>query len=380
MQSKSTRRPRHKASVKQRWLPIDSAPLKVREHGLRDAHSHPLVSPGKIDGHFAASFRVEPWAAWSYFPSLELRAENSYPALILDFDGRGSFDRVMEAVRLAKVGALNWAVENRRTGGVHGVWTLAKPVHRAEMALEAPLKLFTRISEYYAARLDADAGYTGVLTHNPMEDAQLAGFVTHWLRRPPYGLGELAEFIPFRWRRPKPSRTAVGRNCDVFCHCMRWAGSPANLASPVFPEARRVNDGYDVPLDAPEVAGIARSVERYRRRWIKQGRFYSKVERMAWGRERGIKSGEARRKRTAERDRAIVQLALAGTTQRAIARVTGVDEKMVRHILRRDAPLFGRPASLTETRPWEAEGISKATWYRRRETNAERTTQVSTGK
>ena len=379
MQDKLTRSPRRKSKVRQLRLPIDDAPQKVRDHGLRDAHSRPLVSPGKRDGAFGVSFRVAPWAAW-HFPSLELRAENSFPALILDFDGRGSFDRVLEAVRLSKVGALNWAVENRRTGGVHGVWTLAKPVHRAEEALAAPLKLYGRISEYYAALLAADAGYTGVLTHNPMKDAQPAGFQTHWLRREPYTLGELAEFIPLRWRRPKPSRTAAGRNCDVFARCMRWAGSPANLRVPVWLEAHRVNDGLEIPLDPPEVAGIARSVERYRRKWIKQGKFYSMAERTAWGRERGIKSGEVRRKRTQERDRAIVQLALAGESNSAIARVTGVDEKMVRHVLRRDAPLFGRPAPLTETRPWEREGISKRTWYRQRGTNSERTTQVSPGK
>ena len=39
---------------------------------------------------------------------------------------------------VTKVGALNWAVENVLTGGVHGVWTLANPVHRADMALAAP--------------------------------------------------------------------------------------------------------------------------------------------------------------------------------------------------------------------------------------------------
>jgi len=330
----------------------------VRDHGLRDAHSRPLVSPGKRGGRFGVSFRVAPWAAWQYFPSLELRAENSYPALILDFDGRGSWDRVKEAVRLSKVGALNWAVENRRTGGVHGVWTLAKPVHRAEMALEAPLKLFTRISEYYAARLGADAGYTGVLTHNPMGDAQLAGFVTHWLRRQPYRLGELAEFIPFRWRRPKPSRTAVGRNCDVFCHCMRWAGSASNLGVPVFYEAHRINDSFLTPLDPPEVAGIARSVERYRRKWIKQGRFWGpgnctfdhSSEAQA---KRGKKSGLARRKRNEGRDQVIVQAWLCGTSIHALSRLHKLGRNAVKHVLDRDCPLYrrGGVTNLTQVSP-----------------------------
>ena len=373
----STRSPRRKARVRQLRLPIDDAPQKVRDHGLRDAHSRPLVSPGKRAGGFGLSFRVEPWAAW-LFPSLELRAANSYTCLILDLDGWGSYERAERAVRLTKVGALNWAVENRRTGGVHGVWTLANPVHRADMALAAPLKKYGRISEYYAAAVGADAGYTGVLTHNPMEAAQLAGFQTHWLRREPYTLDELAEFVPFGWRRPKVSRTAAGRNCDVFAHCMRWAGSPANLASPVFGEAHRVNDGFDVPLDAPEVAGIARSVERYRRRWIRQGRFWGpgnstydhSSEAQA---KRGRKSGLARRKRTEGRDAGIVQAVTGGQSQRQVARTFSLDHRRVARIIERDAPLFARPEPLTATRPWEAEGISKATWYRRRETNGDRT-------
>ena len=371
-----TRTPRRKTSVRQLWLPIDAAPQKVRAHGLGDAHSRPLVSPGKIEGSFAVSFRVAPWAAW-LFPSLELRAANSYTCLILDLDGWGSYERAERAVRRTKVGALNWAVENKRTGGVHGVWTLANPVHRADMALAAPLKRYGRVSEYYAAAVGADAGYTGVLTHNPMEDAQLPGFETHWLRREPYTLDELSAFIPFGWRRPKVSRTAVGRNCDVFAHCMRWAGSPENLGAPVLGESHRVNDGFKHPLNPPEVAGISRSVERYRRKWIKQGRFYSKAQRTAWGRERGIRSGQARRKRTEGRDAKVVQAVTGGQSTRSVARDHGLRLSTVQNVLKRDAPLFARSAPLTLTRPWEAEGVSRRTWERWRDASDRRTTQVS---
>ena len=373
MQDKSTRSPRRKTTVKQRWLPIDAAPPKVRGHGLRDAHSRPLVSPGKRGGIFAVSFRVAPWAAW-FFPSLELRAANSYTSLILDLDGRGSYERAEEAVRGAKVGAPNWAVENRHTGGVHGIWTLANPVHRSDAALAAPLKRYARISEYYAAVLGADAGYTGVLTHNPMEDAQLAGFTTHWLRREPYTLGELGDFIPFRWRWPNPSRTAAGRNCDLFVAMMRWAGSSGNLGSPVLEEAMEVNDGFKFPLGASEVAGLARSVERYRRRWIRQGKFWGpgksnydhSPEAQA---RRGKRSGKARRKRTRERDQAIVQAVTAGQSMRAVARDHGLRLYAVQSIVDRDAPPFSRPEPLTVTRPWEAEGISRRQWYRQHGTS-----------
>ena len=74
--------------------------------------------------------------------------------------------------------------------------------------------------------------------------------------------------------------------------------------------------------------------------WIKQGRFYSKAQRTAWGRERGIRSGLARRKRTQDRDQAIVQAWLCGASMRSLARLHGLSGRAVHHIAHRDAPLF----------------------------------------
>ena len=67
------------------------------------------------------------------------------------------------------------------------------------------------------------------------------------------------------------------------------------------------------------MAGLAKSVERYRRSWIAKGRFYTETECEAWGCALGLRSGLARRKGSNE-----------------------------------------------ELRPWEAEGIHRAMWYRRR--------------
>ena len=68
--------------TRQQELPlgIHFAPAIVREHGLRDAHVQPLVSRTRGE-----SFRVHARHAWGY-PSLELRAGNSWPALTLDCD------------------------------------------------------------------------------------------------------------------------------------------------------------------------------------------------------------------------------------------------------------------------------------------------------
>ena len=61
-------------------LALDFAPAQVRSHGLRDAHTYPQVARRK-----GASFRVPASQAWGY-PSLELRAGNSWPLMGFDCD------------------------------------------------------------------------------------------------------------------------------------------------------------------------------------------------------------------------------------------------------------------------------------------------------
>ena len=199
-----------------------------------------------------------------------------------------------------------------------------------------------------AQKVEADAGYGQVLSHNPMVPVLAQRLQTDWLRRQPYPLQELAEIVPFGWRRPLVPSTGIGRNCSLFEAGMRWAGSPSNLGVPVLSALMVINAEVaekhgKPPLDQGEVSGIAKSVERYRSGWIKRGQFgpVGDVERSAWGRAMGLKGGQVRRKRTRARDREIVQDRIAGLSGRAIARKHGVDEKMVRHVIARDAPIMG---------------------------------------
>ena len=48
---------------------IDYAPAKVREHGLVEAHTFPLVSKGKSGGDHSSSFRVHAFGAWRFLRS-----------------------------------------------------------------------------------------------------------------------------------------------------------------------------------------------------------------------------------------------------------------------------------------------------------------------
>ena len=315
-----------KTPIQQRLPGIDFAPDKVRDHGLREAHTFPLVSTGKRGGVVRESFRVHAPVAWS-FPSLELRSATAWPALILDCDGTTGYSRLMTAVEDREVPCPSWVV-HRSSGGAHGVWNLERPVLRGPGAKARPLKLLARASEYMGQVVGADAGYNGVLSHNPMVPDEAQNLTTDWMRRRPYPLAELAEIVPFGWKRPAVPRTAVGRNFLMFQALMIWAGSPQNVGVEVLPAAMAIYRDIEAAFPGArhsfpvsEVRGLARSVERYRATWIKQGRFYTAAERKSWGRARGVRSGEARRKGTVlETDRA----------------------------------------------PWLALGVSRRTWYRRR--------------
>ena len=317
-------------------MALDYAPPVMIEHGYSDAHTWPLVSLGKDgNGNFSPSFRIHPSKAWD-FPSVELRAANSWPALIFDIDGRARVAKAWSEFVRGGLPAPCWIVQ-RHGGGAHAVYTLEKPIHRGDRARVAPLRLAARVSEYLGEAIGADRGYNGVLSHNPTYDGMLLdgnNFYTTWWATG-YQLPALAEYIPEGWRRPRMSRTEQGRNVDLFNAGMKLAGSIANVDNEVLPVLEALNAELETPLGLNEVKGIARSVERYRRRWIESGRFYSEGERMAWGTRMGRASGRARRAKTAERDRHIAYLAGQGLTQREIAKAVGLTQRLVSHVVNR---------------------------------------------
>ena len=73
----------HRPAGDQLALPlIEHAPPEVREHGLQEIDSYPLVSRGKG----SAVFRQPARMAWRRYQEIELRTPNSFPALIFDVD------------------------------------------------------------------------------------------------------------------------------------------------------------------------------------------------------------------------------------------------------------------------------------------------------
>ena len=319
-------------------FPLDAAPVKVRQHGLRAAHAFPLVSLGKNADGGMACFRVPAKHAWK-FPSLELRGGHVWPALILDLDQFSGYEGFCHLL-WEHPGLLpwpNWTVERVSNGHFHGVWTFATPVHRGPKARPKPLYALARVSEYFTQVAKADPGYNGVLTHNPMKRAHQPGTVeSHWGVTKPYPLKQLLAYVPKHWRMPSLPASDIGRHERLYRGGMKWAGSEANLGRPVLPYLLDRNQkDLTPPKHEREVAYLARSIERYRERWIAEGRFYTAQQRFEWGRQRGLKSGEARRAKVQERDETIVDLSAQGWSQRAIAKEFGLSQRAINHILRR---------------------------------------------
>ena len=301
-------------------LPLEWAPVELREHGYCDAHTWPLVSPDVAK--VRRSWRVPARRAWA-FPRVELRTGNTYPCITLDCDGAESVGLLSEFILDEALPCPNVIVQRRASGNVHAHFMLATPVHRGDQARAAPLGALARCSEYLAVRLRADRGYRGVLTLNPAWPGP--EYQTSYLRAWPFELAELGAIIPKGWQAPAVPLTAIGRNVGLF----RWAVREAHR--PRAAELIRFHGSKDCPvwerivsakndatygvqaLPASEVRSIARSSARY--------------SLAQYDRERFRELQRARGKRS-----------------------------------RRGAD----PASARSMRPWEADGVSRRTWYRRR--------------
>ena len=220
--------------------------------------------------------------------------------------------------------------------------------------------MLARVSEYLREALGADPGFSGVLASNPVHSS----YTTVWLRARGYTLTELRQYVPRGWRRPRPPRTDVGRNCALFLSLVRYAGHAGHTDADVRREADRLREEIDIhrphAYTVSELADTVRSILRYRARWGAHGwhsEAWLKRQGLRGARNEphqqafkgitgGIRSGEARRRKTQERDERILQGLKRGQRQQEIARAEGLAERTVRHI--RDRSKTGNEATNTD--------------------------------
>jgi hypothetical protein len=230
-----------------------------------------------------------------------------------------------------------WVSVNPENGHCHIAYGLIAPVARTDAARAEPLRLAAAIESAYGDKMDADRGYSGLITKNPLHP--------HWHVYCPanesanhgyYELSELAEYVTLPKKLPRGKEAAgVGRNVSLFDDLRKWAyravrlhwkpaGFPAWQAA-CLDKAESLNQ-FPEPLPYAEIKATAKSVSKWTWQNITPGGFRDYVERTHTpelqakrGKVGGFRSGEVR-----------------------------------------------RAGSAAELKPWEAEGMSRATWYRRK--------------
>lgn len=220
----------------------------------------------------------------------------------------------------------NFSVINKKNGRSHLFWGLNAPVCRTEIAHRKPLEYLACIQYALREKVKADRGYTGLIAKNPLS--------SHWLvvevRKDFYDLNELAEYLEVPAKLPSHARVlGVGRNCTLFDSGRRWAykqvlkyrltGDRDGFYEAVEHALEDMNDFPD-PLPFSEVRQIAKSIAKwtwkhYTKQWSDKDFSLIQAHR---GRLGGLKSGSVRYEN-----------------------------------------------SVSKEKPWEALGISRATWYRR---------------
>lgn len=234
----------------------------------------------------------------------------------------------------------SWAATNKANGHAHLVWGLRAPVLVDGLgARDAPMRYLCAVESMMREALQADAGYTGIITKNPQHP------LWRTLRGPvmAYDLGELAEYLPGLEKhipkRRDPNAVGLGRNVSLFDNLRHWAykairpywggrldGWNAWL-SHCNSRALVYNGEFAQPLGGREVWHIARSVAKWTWRNTTAAGFSS------WQAAQGSKGGTASglsRLAASEDKRASARLmALQGLSSRAIAQELGVNQSTV---------------------------------------------------
>lgn len=228
----------------------------------------------------------------------------------------------------------SWTSTNQQNGHAHLVYGLSAPVLVSGLgARDAPMRYLCAIEAMMGARLQADMGYSGLITKNPQHPLWM-------LQRGPrlaYDLGELAEYLP-GLEKYRPTRKAqevgLGRNVALFDAVRKWAYTRVRefkggglaawnqwLALTNTTALVR-NADFANPLDGREVWHVAKSVATWTYRHFDveaSDKRFSGLQA-----HRGRKSGEARLAASEDKRSSARLMRSKGMTLQAVADELGV--------------------------------------------------------
>lgn len=241
--------------------------------------------------------------------------------LVFDIDQR---EHSVWAWKDANLPVPTWTSQNPENGNTHIGYELKYPVTTTSAARQKIIEYLAVIEAGMARQLGADTGYSGLLTKNPCH--------SHWRTTiwtdEKYELGYLADFVELKPLSKKERGQGLGRNCTLFDIVRKWAytairahrGSVFDVwMGEVLKQAVNANGAFLEPLPYSEVKATARSIAKYC--WKNEGYCYQEfIDRQ---RRKGAIGGKKSKR------------GCKNNSERTL-------------------------------KPWEAMGISQATYYRRK--------------
>jgi hypothetical protein len=265
----------------------------------------------------------------------------------------------------ANVVVPNFITENPANGHAHYGYAMEVPISTGERSHEGPRNFLKAVRTGMVRRLGADPNFKFGLGKNPIHPE----WCTTWLMTKPYSLHDMAAFLdPEDMRQAHKSRAEEsewaqqGRNCSLTSDLgkygvrigwqMRKAGcSQEQFLREMRAHAFELNNGFGDPLSFREVQAIAKSVAKW-----------------AWNESTFEKFSEiqsARAKIRSVRNWAILDTVpdLASRSSAEIAAMLGRSGRTARRYL---AQVRTPTISTEKAEPWKDMGISRRTYYRRK--------------
>lgn len=236
-----------------------------------------------------------------------------------------------------------WTSQNPKNGHAHLCYGLDAPVLLGHHDRQRPMRYLAAVETAMRAKLEADPGYSGLITKNPMHKS----WRTFW--HPVgglYCLDDLSEWLElpkYINKRDKPERVGIGRNVDTFDHLrtvraypsvLKWKGRKEHgvfvrWISWLHEMAQQhTHENHGTPLDYRECHHIAKSVGTWT--WNN----FSEAERSEWARKKGRAGGKAKGAAYEDKRVSARLMKAQGMTQAAIARELEVTDRSVRNWLK----------------------------------------------
>jgi len=331
--------------------------------GLSGADRFRLATPERMQttDDLSLGHRLEPKASALTRRYIRANTNNLIRFLTFDIDR----DYAAFAWDEANLAAPSAVVVNPDNGHAHLIYQMRAPISISPKSRIGPQVYLEAIARGMTRRLGADPGFRNYLIKNPLH----LHWRTWWLQPRPYALHELGIFLEpedmqiLRCTRDTEFAEA-GRNCWLTSNLGKYAVRTAwrhrnsgmtfeGFTRHMTEKAFELNQSFDEPLRTNEVLGIVRSVAKWAWRTSTAAAF-SEIQRHR---------ARIRRRRN---ERILTSIPnLSELTSGDVAQILGCTKRNARNYHAVSRAQY-EANSLSRKKPWNALGISRATYYRRK--------------